>query len=178
MHPKTIKNYPNIREDKGQSQEIILGIDPGSRVTGYGLIQANDLTVIDFGAIRPSLKLSLEERYLAIFEGVEELILHYQPNIISVETQFVQKNVQSAIKLGMARGAILIAAAKYKIKVYEYTPKKAKLAVTGRGSADKLQVQTMVQRLLKLKEPPYPEDAADALAIAICHANNKRFSHV
>jgi crossover junction endodeoxyribonuclease RuvC len=153
-------------------EEIILGVDPGTRVTGYGIIRSSNLEVIDFGCIRPSLKLELHERYLSIYEGIEELIAKYTPSALSIETQFVNKNVQSAIKLGMARGVVLLAAAKNKLKVCEYTPKKAKLAVTGRGSADKLQVQKMVQVLLHLKELPTPEDAADALALAICHAHN------
>lgn len=158
---------------KESSHNIILGIDPGSCTTGYGLIRSDNLEIIDFGVIRPSLKLPLHERYLVIFEGVEELIVKYNSTILSVETQFVRKNVSSAIKLGMARGAVIIAAAKHKLKVYEYAPKKVKLAVTGRGCADKSQVQIMVQRLLRLKEPPKPLDASDALALAICHANNK-----
>ena len=152
---------------------IILGIDPGTRVTGYGVIRADgpSLTVLDFGCIRPSPQMELPQRYLAIFEAVDHLIELYQPEALSVETQFVQKNVQSAMKLGMARGAVLLAAARRKVAIFEYAPGKAKRAVVGNGQASKEQVQRMVQMLLKLPSLPEPEDAADALALAICHAN-------
>lgn len=153
---------------------IILGIDPGTRITGYGILKAHStlLEPLDFGCIRPPVNLSDPERYLALFEGVDKLLERYQPQAISVETQFVYKNVQSALKLGMARGAVLIAAGRRGIPVFEYAPKKAKLAVVGNGSASKEQVQKMVQLLLKLPILPEPEDAADALALAICHANS------
>lgn len=150
----------------------ILGIDPGTRVSGYGLIEVEDRQYfpIDFGCIRPPTGYKLSERYLVIFNGVEELIEKYQPQAVVVETQYVHKNVQSAIKLGMARGAVLIAAKKHGLPVFEYAPTKAKRAVVGTGKASKYQVQSMVQRLLNLMSPPQPEDAADALALAICHA--------
>jgi crossover junction endodeoxyribonuclease RuvC len=152
---------------------IILGIDPGTRITGYGLIKAhqNGEIPLDFGCIRPSIKLELNQKYVFIYKGLEELIKKYKPDAIAVETQFVKKNVQSAMKLGMARGVVILAAALNNIPIFEYAPKKAKLAVTGTGAASKSQVQKMVQMLLKLKELPTPEDAADALSIAICHAH-------
>lgn len=153
-------------------EEIILGIDPGTRITGYGLIKVKEkgYIPIDYGCIRPPANLKLSDRYLIIFDGVEELIHRYQPQALVVETQFVHKNVQSAIKLGMARGIVMIAAKKKGIPVFEYAPTKAKLAVVGNGRASKFQVQGMIQRLLNLAKPPHPEDAADALALAICHA--------
>ena len=156
---------------------IILGIDPGTRITGYGVIKLNhpQLEPLDFGCIRPPVNLELPARYLALFNALEKLLDLYSPNAVAVETQFVYKNVQSAIKLGMARGVVLIAAAKRGIPIYEYTPKKAKLAVVGTGSASKNQVQRMIQLLLKLPILPEPEDAADALALAICHANSLQF---
>ncbi len=156
---------------------IILGIDPGTRITGFGVIQAAHphLVPIDFGCIRPSAEMSAPERYLAIFNGVDQLIERYAPTALSVETQFVYKNVQSALKLGMARGAVLIAAARRQVPIFEYAPKKAKIAVVGNGGASKEQVQKMIQLLLKLPMLPEPEDAADALALAICHANNMQF---
>lgn len=158
--------------------QIILGIDPGTRITGYGVIkvQSPSLQPLDFGCIRPPHDLESAQRYLALFNGVEKLLDLYTPDAVSVETQFVYKNVQSAIKLGMARGVVLIAAARRGIPVFEYSPKKAKLAVVGNGSASKEQVQRMVQMLLKLSEVPEPEDAADALALAICHANAMSFN--
>ncbi len=152
--------------------KIILGIDPGTQVTGFGVIQSSTRgwEPLDFGAIRPPHTKKGHHRYLVIFEAVEHLIAKYKPDAVAVETQFVYKNVQSALKLGMARGAVIIAAARSKVDVFEYAPSKAKIAVVGHGGASKEQVQHMVQMQLKLKEPPQPFDAADALALAICHA--------
>lgn len=159
------------------SQErIILGIDPGTIITGYGVIDANTHPkALDYGCIRPPKKLPTSERYLILFNGIDHLIEKYRPTAVAVETQFVHKNVQSAIKLGMARGMVVLAAARRGIPVYEYAPKQAKLAVVGNGSASKEQVQKMTQYLLKLAHVPEPEDAADALALAICHAHQATF---
>ncbi|MFI5333668.1 MAG: crossover junction endodeoxyribonuclease RuvC [Chlamydiales bacterium] len=159
---------------------IILGVDPGTRVTGYGLIQVlnHGYAPLDFGTIRPSPKLSQEERYLIIFDGISHLIEKHQPGAVAVETQFVYKNVQSAMKLGMARACVLLAAAKKGVPVIQYAPKEAKLAVVGHGGASKIQVQKMAQLLLKLPVMPEPEDAADALALAICHAHTLRSPNV
>lgn len=153
--------------------DIILGIDPGTRVSGYGVIsiQQQKITLLDYGCIRPPQGYKLSERYLVIYDSVAELIEKYGPTALVVETQFVHKNVQSAIKLGMARGTVIVAAKKRGVSVFEYPPTVAKRAVTGHGRASKYQVQGMVQRLLKLASPPHPEDAADALALAICHAH-------
>lgn len=155
---------------------LILGIDPGTRITGYGLIRVRDrdYEAVDFGCIRPPQKLMSHERYLAIFEAIEHLLEKYGPDMVSIETQFFHKNAQSAMKLGMARCAAILAALKRRIQVYEYAPRKAKLAVVGNGGASKLQVQAMIRILLKLERLPEPEDAADALALAICHAHNWR----
>lgn len=152
--------------------EIILGIDPGTQVTGYGLIsvEGNTYSPIDYGCIRPPVGFKLSERYLVIFQSVEELIEKYQPTVLVVEMQFMYKNAQSALKLGMARGVAMIAAKKKGLPVFEYAPTVAKRAVVGNGRASKQQVQGMVQQLLKLAALPQPEDAADALALAICHA--------
>lgn len=152
---------------------IIMGIDPGTVACGFGVIRVNGMKfeAIDYGCIRPPASRKLSDRYLIIFNAVDELLEKYRPDVLAVETQFVKKNVQSAIKLGMARGAVVIAAARRGVKIYEYAPTKAKLAVVGTGHASKAQVQGMMQALLRLPAPPEPEDAADALAIAICHAN-------
>jgi crossover junction endodeoxyribonuclease RuvC len=157
-----------------KKQTIILGVDPGTLITGYGVIRDNGqhFEPLDFGCIRPPAKLKIELRYLAIFEGIDLLLEKYQPDAVSVETQFVYKNVQSALKLGMARGAVIIAAARRGIEVFEYAPTKAKLAVVGSGGASKFQVQKMIQMQLKLREMPEPADAADALALALCHAHS------
>ncbi len=153
---------------------IILGVDPGTRISGYGVIciQNQNYTPLDYGCIRPPTSLKLSERYLVIFDSIEELIEKYQPTVLVVETQFVHKNAQSALKLGMARGAVMIAAKKRGLAIFEYAPMVAKRAVVGYGKASKFQVQGMVQRLLKLPSLPEPEDAADALALAICHAHS------
>lgn len=150
---------------------VILGIDPGTTVTGYGVISTHDnrYTALDYGCIRPPATLKLTDRYLIIYQGVEELIERFSPSALVVETQYVAKNPQSALKLGMARGAIMIAAKRKGIPVFAYSPSEAKRAVVGNGKASKLQVQKMVQQLLRLSAPPHPEDAADALALAICH---------
>jgi crossover junction endodeoxyribonuclease RuvC len=163
---------------------IILGIDPGTRITGYGIIKvcASSLEVIDFGCIRPPLKLNNAEKYLALFNGIDLLIEKHIPNYVAVETQFVYKNVLSALKLGKAQGMALLAAARRNIPIYEYAPSQAKLAVVGNGAASKQQVQKMIQLLLRLPAIPEPEDAADALALAICLANTlnykQKLSHV
>jgi crossover junction endodeoxyribonuclease RuvC len=156
-------------------EKIILGVDPGTRITGYGVIRVkgSQIVPIDFGCIRPPINLDPPQKYLIIFNGVEQLMLKYKPVEMAVETQFVYKNVQSALKLGMARGVILLAAARLQIPIFEYAPTKAKLAVVGNGSASKEQVQKMIQLLFRLPHPPEPEDAADALALAICHAHQK-----
>jgi crossover junction endodeoxyribonuclease RuvC len=162
------------------SSKIILGIDPGSRITGYGVIEYKNhaMTPIDFGTIRPPASLSLEKRYLIIFNGIEELIQKFHPHSIAVENQFVQKNAQSSLKLGMAKGAVLIAAAKNNIELFNYAPKQAKLAVVGNGMASKQQVQKMVQIILHLNQLPTPEDASDALSLAICHAHHSQKIHL
>ncbi len=160
-------------------KEIILGVDPGTRITGYGVIEVSaHITPIDFGCIRPPAKLPLQDRYQIIFENLEILIAKHMPTAIAVESQFVLKNPQSAIKLGMAKGMVLLAAARQKIPIYEFAPKKAKQAVVGKGSASKGQVQKMIQSLLRLPTLPEPEDAADALALAICCSHQRKLPHV
>ncbi len=156
---------------------IILGIDPGTQVTGYGLLKVvgSKITPLDFGCIRPHKKAELPQKYLMIFEALEQLIEKFSPTAVAVETQFVQKNVSVAMKLGMARGMVVLAAARKKIPLFEYAPRKAKQAVVGHGGASKQQVQKMMQLLLGLSKPPTPEDAADALAIALCHAHQLRY---
>lgn len=153
---------------------IIIGIDPGTRVTGYGIIEVQGTVyrVLDYGCVRPPANAKLSDRYLILFNAIEELLQQYSPDALAVETQYVDKNVQSAIKLGMARGVAIIAAKRRGLSVFEYTPSKAKSAVVGNGKASKQQVQGMVKLLLQLQDQPMPEDAADALALALCHAQS------
>ncbi len=157
-----------------KEKQIILGIDPGTRVTGYGVLEASShhLFALDYGCIRPPSNLLLEKRYLIIFQALQKLIAHYTPTAMAVESQFVKKNVQTTLKLGGAKGIVLLSAALFDIRVYEYAPRAAKLAVVGHGGASKTQVQKMMQMLLHLPTPPTPEDASDALALAVCHAHN------
>ncbi len=160
-----------------KNSTIILGIDPGTSITGYGVItcQGSKIQPLDYGCIRPPTTLDLNKRYLIIYEGLESLIEQHKPDCLAIESQFVYKNAQSALKLGMAKGMAILAATKKDISIHEYAPKQAKLAVVGKGSATKEQVQKMLQMLLQLKSPPTPEDAADALALAICHAHHMQF---
>lgn len=163
---------------------VILGIDPGTRITGYGIIRFNPphMEALDFGCIRPPIKLDLHDKYHLLYNGVSELLDTFKPDVMAIETQFVKINPSSALKLGMARGVIIIAAKQKGIEVVEYSPSIAKKSITGTGRASKQQVQDMTKRLLSLEKAPSPEDAADALSIAICHAhrlkNEIRNTHV
>ncbi len=150
----------------------ILGIDPGSRATGYGLIRldGNRLQHIDNGVIRPPEKADLAQRLLHIHQGLQAVINQYAPDCSAIEQIFMAKNAQSALKLGQARGVAMLAAAAAGLDVAEYSPLQIKSAVVGYGRASKSQVQQMVKALLNLPEIAQ-EDASDALAIAICHAH-------
>lgn len=154
---------------------ILLGIDPGSRKTGYGVINftASKVSYIASGLIRIPDTLSLPERLKVIFDGVSELIELHIPQEFAIEQVFMAKNAGSALKLGQARGAAIVAAMDNDVPVYEYEARKVKQSVVGTGAADKTQVQHMVKTLLKLPKTPQ-EDAADALAIALCHANTQQ----
>ncbi len=156
---------------------IILGIDPGSRITGYGLIeqQGNRLLHIDNGAIRTRSESPLAERLLLIYTQLEELIQKFQPDAMAVEQVFVAKNPASALKLGHARGVALLAGVKADLPVAEYTALQVKSAVTGYGRAAKAQIQQMTRTLLCLPDIAQ-EDAADALAVAICHAHSHKLA--
>lgn len=158
---------------------IILGIDPGLATMGYGVINAEHgvFTVIDYGAVLTPKDCTLPERLCQLEEGVKELIKTYKPQNIAIEELFFSKNITTGIAVSEARGVILLTAHKsLKGEVYEYTPNQIKQAITGYGAADKMQMQHMVQALLRLKSVPQPDDAADALAVAICHAQTSRLS--
>lgn len=166
-----------MAESSQTSSIKILGIDPGTIITGYGIISAsgNSLIAHDYGCIKPPVSYKLSDRYHIIDQSIEALILQHSPDILVVETQYIAKtkSIDSVIKLGMARGIAIVAAKRQNLRVYVYAPTEAKRAVVGSGRASKTQVQGMIQRLLGLIDTP-PEDAADALALAICHANTLR----
>lgn len=151
---------------------IILGIDPGSRVTGYGVIRHNgqQLEYLGSGAIRTQVE-DLPTRLKRIYAGVTEIITQFQPDMFAIEEVFLAKNANSALKLGQARGTAIVAAVNHDLPVFEYAARLVKQTVVGIGSADKVQVQDMVTRILKLSDTPQA-DAADALAIAITHAHS------
>lgn len=152
---------------------VILGIDPGSRITGYGVIrkEGNRLIHIDNGAIFTDSCADFPGRLKRIFEGLDEIIARYSPMVCAVEDLFFSNNVQSALKLGQARGAAIAASVHAGLPVFEYSALQVKQAVVGHGKAEKTQVQQMVKVLLGLPEIAQA-DASDALAVAICHANS------
>ena len=156
---------------------ITLGIDPGTARLGFGVVRAGDQPeVIDFGVIETSSTTSMPGRLAGIFDAVTELIEQHAPDVMAIEQLFFARNVTTAIAVGQARGVVLLAAARAGIGVAEYSPSVVKQAVVGYGKADKAQMQEMVRIILGLEFVPSPDDAADALAIAICHAQRAAFS--
>jgi crossover junction endodeoxyribonuclease RuvC len=155
---------------------IILGIDPGYAITGFGLIKytGNNFTPIDYGMISTPAGMAFHKRLVLVYDGLMKVIETYTPDAIAVEEIFFSKNTKTAINVGHGRGVAILAAAKSGVDVFEYTPLQVKQAVVGFGRAEKKQVQQMIKVLLKLKEIPKPDDVADALAIAICHAHNSK----
>jgi crossover junction endodeoxyribonuclease RuvC len=156
----------------------VLGIDPGTATTGFGLIieNRNGLDLIDYGIISTPPDLAMEKRLQIIYKEMLALIDLHQPDSCAVEKLFFQRNVTTAISVGQARGVVLLALAERYIQCAEYTPLEVKQAVTGYGVASKKQVQIMVQSILNLSKIPKPDDASDALAIAICHAHSKKIT--
>jgi crossover junction endodeoxyribonuclease RuvC len=155
---------------------IVLGIDPGTAATGYGIVQrtGSELRALDYGCLETLSTQALPQRLLEIHSGVIELIETHDPAFLGVERLFFNKNVQTAFAVGQARGVVLLAAAERGVPVFEYGPHEVKMAVTGYGRADKGQVQRMVQLMLHMEKLPRPDDAADALAVAICTAHGQR----
>lgn len=156
---------------------IILGIDPGLAITGFGVInyEKNNFKVIQYGVIRTPSKTPLPDRLVKIKEGIETLIQQYNPDCAAIEELFFNTNAKSAFLVGQARGVSVVTVASAGLPIYEYTPLQVKQGVAGYGRADKNQIQQMVKTLLNLKEIPKPDDAADALAIAMCHAHTGHF---
>ncbi len=154
---------------------IVLGIDPGTAALGYGIVEATRGRVreVDHGCLETSPDLSLPERLLQIHTLVDDLIVLHQPQLVAVERLFFSKNAQTAFAVGQARGVVLLAAAQHGAAVREATPNEVKSAIAGYGAADKEQVQRMVQVVLGMTERPRPDDAADALAVAVWAANSE-----
>ncbi len=152
---------------------IILGIDPGIAIVGYGVIEYknNKFKVIDYGAITTSSTMNNMKRLEKIYKGIDILIKNYNIDEIGVEELFFNKNIKTAITVAQARGVILLACSHNNKQVYEYTPLQVKQGVVGYGRAKKIQVQQMVTSILNLNKIPTPDDVADALAVAICHAH-------
>ena len=157
---------------------LILGLDPGTATTGYGLVKEDPdggLQAVEFGTIQTPAGMPDSERLVILHQRMREIILLHRPQGSAVEKLFFQKNIRTAITVSQARGVILLALAEASLEIGEYTPNEIKQAVTGFGSADKHQVQEMVRVLLGLQDSPKPDDAADALAVAITHLHTNRY---
>ena len=156
---------------------LVLGIDPGTATTGYGLVRETadgSFAVVDYGVILTPAGMLSEKRLLLLYERLMALLLLHRPDQGAVEKLFFQRNVTTAIAVGQARGVVILAMAQSGMPVAEYTPMEVKQSITGYGGADKMQIQMMVQAVLGLAELPRPDDAADALAIAMCHLQSYR----
>ena len=159
---------------------LVLGIDPGTAITGYGLVKGEDdeLTLVAYGAITTSSDWPLPERLQRIYRELTALIEDRQPTAVAVEELFFSKNVRTALSVGQARGVALLTAANAGLPIHEYTPLQVKQAIAGYGRATKDQVQQMVRMLLALDSVPQPDDAADAIAVAICHIHSAKLTAI
>ena len=158
---------------------LVIGIDPGTAITGYGLVLENQggaLESVGYGVIETPAKKPMAERLSQLYHQLNDIILLHRPESAAVEKLFFQRNVRTAISVGQARGVALLALAEANLPIAEYTPLEIKQAVAGYGGADKNQVQQMVRTLLDLDDIPRPDDAADALAVAICHLHSARMN--
>ena len=153
---------------------LILGIDPGIAIVGYGLVryENNRFTPIDYGAIETHASTPTVDRLIQVHEGLYRIVEQYKPDVAAIEELFFQHNQTTIINVAQARGALLMALARHKIPIFEYTPMQVKQSVVGYGKAEKRQVMDMTRRLLKMEKMPRPDDAADAIAIALCHARS------
>ncbi|MBQ4544007.1 MAG: crossover junction endodeoxyribonuclease RuvC [Oscillospiraceae bacterium] len=151
----------------------VLGIDPGYAIVGYGVLDTNGMIPKAYGVIRTEAGIDIEDRLSEIYDNMCELLRTFKPDHVAIEKLYFNTNEKTAINVSQARGVILLACVKCGVKVYEYTPLQVKMSVVGYGRAEKQQVMDMTKRLLRLKKIPRPDDAADALAIALCHANSQ-----
>ncbi|MGA2503687.1 MAG: crossover junction endodeoxyribonuclease RuvC [Anaerolineales bacterium] len=157
---------------------LVLGIDPGTATTGYGLVRRQEdgsLEPLAYGTLRTPAGVEAHQRLSMLFHQMNELLLLHRPDSVAVEKLFFQRNISTAIAVGQARGVLMLAISEAGLDLAEYTPNEVKQAVAGYGSAGKKQVQEMVRVLLSLPEIPQPDDAADALAIAITHLNTQKY---
>lgn len=160
---------------------LVVGIDPGLATTGYGVIRElaqGDLEVVDYGVILTPVDEPMGQRLLRLYKQLKELIILHQPESGAVEKLFFQRNVRSAMAVGQARGVVMLTLAETGLPVMEYNPMEVKQAISGYGRASKEQMQRMVSTLLRLQDIPRPDDAADALAIAICHIHSRRMTNL
>lgn len=154
---------------------ITLGVDPGIALLGFGVVDGDDdPQLLEHGVVETLPSELMPDRLLRLYDGLTRVIATHQPDVMAVEQLFFARNVTNALIVGQARGVVLLVAAQHGLPVFEYKPNEVKLAVAGHGAADKAQMQTMVQMILKLETIPRPDDAADALAVAICHVYSSR----
>jgi crossover junction endodeoxyribonuclease RuvC len=155
---------------------IVVGFDPGTARLGFGVIEGDDKPVpIDYGVIETASTDLMPDRLKQLYDGVVGILQKYRPDVCAIEQLFFSRNVTTALAVGQARGIVMLAAAQASIRVVEYTPAEVKQAVSGYGKADKSQMQEMVRLILGLHVAPWPDDAADALAVALCHMQSARF---
>ena len=159
---------------------IIMGIDPGVAATGIGIIQVEGekYYAVEYLVVRTSARKKLPERLKEIYDAVSHTVKSFQPDVCAVENVYGGKNIQTALTLGQARGAAIIAALNNGVEIAEYSPAEVKMSLVGNGRASKEQVQYMVKNLLNLREKPYPLDCSDALATALCHAHRMKFNRL
>ena len=163
---------------EGNAAMKILGIDPGYAILGFGVIEmkGSDFSLIEYGALRTDASMEMPERLVEIYRQLMEIIENHRPDEVAIEELFFNQNTKTAMMVSQARGVAILAIANSKLTVHEYTPLQVKQGIVGYGRADKKQVQIMVKNILKLEETPKPDDAADALAIAICHGNTAQYN--
>ena len=180
LAPRMDKQRPSISSVRPiQIERVVLGVDPGTAITGYGVVGQTverEFELLACGVIRTAASQLMHLRLLELYDDIRKIIREFKPDEIAIEKLFFGRNETTAITVGQARGTILLATAQSGLPLAEYTPAEIKQAITGYGNADKRQIQDMVQRLLNLAQLPHPDDAADGVAVALCHLQNTRFA--